>query len=116
VQNPTTARDVVAAVLLAAGEPVDVQLTAQTSSASMDVALALFGQCGSPGSEIACSSGYDAPQGGRIAKVRGRGVGDVSGPTALPAFVLSDQVTLALDHTQIQLMVIIHAQSTSTYR
>jgi hypothetical protein len=103
VQKPATARDVVAAIVLDPGEPVDVQLTAETSSGAIDVAVALFGQCGSPGSEISCSGGFDAPAGGRIAKVRGRSLGDLVDPTALPAFLFTDQgadVTLRLELLQ----------------
>lgn len=87
VSPAETARDVVAALLLDAGPPVDVQLTARTSSA--DVSVALFGQCGDPTSEITCSVGYPsaAAAGGRLAKLRARSIGDASDVLALPVIV-----------------------------
>jgi len=87
VAEPTLARDVVAAILLAPGPPVDVQLTARTANA--DLALALLGQCGFPASEIACSPGYDAPNGQRLAKLRGRLLGSEQQETALPAYLFA---------------------------
>lgn len=82
------AKDVVAAVTVPAGPPVDVQLTARTDMA--DVALALMGQCNQPASEIACSPGFDHPGGGRVAKVRGRSLGDANNALVLPAYVFTE--------------------------
>jgi hypothetical protein len=80
------ARDVVAAVTIPAGMPVDVQLTARTPEA--DVALALMGQCGQPNSEIGCSGGgFVHPGSGGVAKVRGRSLGDPGQPLVLPVYV-----------------------------
>ncbi len=81
--NPATARDVVAAVSLAAGPLVDVQLTARTNQ--VDLSMALMGQCGMAASEIACSAGFAHPEGGRVAKLRARSVGDLQKATVLPA-------------------------------
>jgi hypothetical protein len=80
--SPAVARDIVAALAVPAG-PTDVQLTAR---AQVDVALALFGQCGLPGSETACGKTYPHPEGGRVAKVRARGV---TGPLTVPAYVFT---------------------------
>jgi Putative metal-binding motif len=88
VTNMAAARDVVAAVVVPAGPPTDVQLTARTDS--VDVALALMGQCDQPATEIACSPGFDHPAGGRVAKVRGRSLGDMAMPLALPAYVFTE--------------------------
>jgi hypothetical protein len=88
VMSMAGARDVVAAVEIAAGPLVDVQLTAK--SEDTDVALALMGQCAQPASEIACSPGFDHPAGGRVAKVRGRGVGDLASAVALPVYLQTD--------------------------
>jgi hypothetical protein len=85
VESPPAARDVVAGLLLPEGPLVDVQLTARSDD--HDVAVALLGLCDQPASEIACSPGYDHPQGGRVAKVRGRSLGSVSEEVALPVYV-----------------------------
>jgi len=80
-----TSGDVVAAIVLPPGPPVDVEVTAR--SGAVDVAVALAGQCGNAASEIACGAPYPAPQGGKIAKLRGRGLGDPAQPTAVPVYV-----------------------------
>ncbi|MBM4374578.1 MAG: putative metal-binding motif-containing protein [Deltaproteobacteria bacterium] len=86
VENSPAARDVVAAVSVPTGLH-DVQLTVRTELA--DAAVALFGQCGPPGPEAACSRGFPHPQGGRVAKLRARSVGDAQ-KLVLPAIVSSD--------------------------
>lgn len=78
-------QDVVAAVVLPPGPPVDVEVTARVQA--VDVSVALAGQCNDPSSEIACGASYPAPLGGKIAKLRGRGLGDPSQPTAIPLYV-----------------------------
>ncbi|AUX47988.1 hypothetical protein SOCE26_095140 [Sorangium cellulosum] len=83
--RPMTTRDVVAAVILPPGPPVDVQVTARTESA--DVAVTLAGQCGDASTELACGGPFAAAGGGRIAKLRGRGLGDPARSTALPVYV-----------------------------
>jgi hypothetical protein len=88
VGNATLARDVVAAIQLAAGPPMDVQLTARTEQ--VDVALALAGLCGQPSSEITCSPGFEHPQLGRVAKVRGRSLGDTNMQLVFPAYVFTE--------------------------
>ena len=99
VENTASARDVIAALALAAGPPRDVQLTVRADTG--DVALALLGQCAQPATEIACSGGgFKHPDGGTVAKVRGRSVGDAVNPLALPVYVQSDSnvnVTLRYD-------------------
>ncbi|MDC0748346.1 putative metal-binding motif-containing protein [Polyangium mundeleinium] len=91
VNNQPAARDVVAAIVLPAGPPVDVEITARTNAA--DVAIALLGQCGDPSTEITCGTSFFHPQGGRFAKIRGRGLGDPAKTTALPLYVFADADT-----------------------
>lgn len=86
LQNPGAARDVVAAVGVPAGTH-DVQITARSEGA--DVTAALFGQCGQPGTELACSRGFAHPVSGRVAKLRARAVGGAK-PLVLPAIVAAD--------------------------
>ena len=88
VMNMASASDVVAALELAAGPLVDVQLTARPEGG--DVALSILGQCDEPGSEIACQNGFDHPDGGRVSKVRARSVGDAANTVLLPAYLFSD--------------------------
>lgn len=86
-----SARDVVAALSLAAGPLMDVQLTARADDG--DVAVSLLGQCDQPSSEIACSNGFDHPDEGRVAKARGRSLGDANMATLLPVYVFADAAT-----------------------
>ncbi len=88
VENAATTRDVVAALNLAAGPSMDVQLTVRSSLG--DVAVSLLGQCDQPATEIACQSGFDHPDGGRVAKTRGRSLGDLLNLLVLPAYAFSD--------------------------
>ncbi|UQA62437.1 putative metal-binding motif-containing protein [Polyangium aurulentum] len=95
VANVAGARDVVAALILPKGPPIDVEITARVASA--DVAVALLGQCGDPSSEIACSGSFYTAS-GRIAKVRGRGLGAPDESVALPVYVTTDAgVPVTLD-------------------
>lgn len=87
VANQAGARDIVAAIVLPAGPPVDVEITAKSSA---DVAIALLGQCGDPSTEIACSGSYFSLDGGRLAKIRARNIGDPVMSTALPLYVFTD--------------------------
>lgn len=87
VANQAGARDVVAAIVVPAGPPVDLQIAAKTNT---DVAIALLGQCGDPSTELACSSSYSSPKGGRFAKIRVRNVGDPAQPKAFPLYVFTD--------------------------
>ncbi|WP_437831298.1 MopE-related protein [Sorangium sp. So ce1153] len=88
LRRPASTHDVVAAVLLPPGPPVDVQVTARTEGT--DVAVTLAGQCGDAATELACG-GPHATQategGGKIAKLRARGLGDPDRATALPVYV-----------------------------
>lgn len=81
--NPS-ARDVVAAILLPAGPPVDVEVKAGTIG--YQVAVAIAGQCGDPATELACGGTFASPLGGTFAKVRARGIGSASAPTAFPVY------------------------------
>lgn len=83
--TPPALRDVVAAIVLPPGPPVDVEVTVRADTA--DVAVTLAGQCGDPASEIACGGPYPSPQSGKIAKLRGRGLGDPAQAVALPLYV-----------------------------
>jgi hypothetical protein len=78
-------RDVVAALVLPAGPPVDVEVTARAAGATTAVTLA--GQCGNAGTELACGGPYTSADGTVIAKLRGRGLGDPARSTALPLYV-----------------------------
>lgn len=79
--------DVVAALVLPPGPPIDVEITARTQY--QDVAVTLAGQCGDPATEIACGGPFSAPpqQGGKLAKLRGRSLGDPAVTTAFPVYV-----------------------------
>ncbi|MBW2457434.1 MAG: putative metal-binding motif-containing protein [Deltaproteobacteria bacterium] len=88
VTNPTLSRDVVAAALFGPGPLMDVQLTARTQL--VGVALALMGQCADAGSEITCSPPFLHPDGGRVAKVRGRSLGDGQNQTAVPVYLFTE--------------------------
>jgi Putative metal-binding motif len=83
--NQPTLRDVVAAILIPAGPPVDIEVTARTTAAEVSVTLA--GQCGDAATEIACGGPFISPQGGKIAKLRGRSLGSPDEPLALPLYV-----------------------------
>ncbi len=87
VANAANARDVIAAIVVPAGPPVDVEISAKTNA---DVAIALLGQCGDPATEIGCSGSYTSKDGGRFAKLRARNIGDPAKPTALPLYVFTD--------------------------
>jgi hypothetical protein len=61
------------------------------------VAVAIAGQCGDPATELACGGAFNAPQGGQVARVRGRALGSATQKTAYPVYVdtaPSSQVTL----------------------
>lgn len=87
VTNQAGARDVVAAIVIPPGPPIDLEISAKTNA---DVAIALLGQCGDPATEIACSASFYAQDAGRFAKVRARNIGDPVNPTALPLYVITD--------------------------
>ncbi len=84
--NAPSARDVVAALAVPAGT-YDVTLTARTESA--DVTVTLAGQCGQPGTEVACSKGYPHAKSGRFSKLRARALGSIN-PATMPAYVATD--------------------------
>ena len=59
VQNPPLARDVVAALELAAGAPRDIQITARSEAS--DVAASIHGQCAQAATEMAMLAGVRPP-------------------------------------------------------
>ncbi len=85
--NLPGATDVVAALVLPPGPKVNVEVTARTSYQT--VAVTLAGQCGDPATEIACGGPFAAPpvQGGMLAKLVGRGLGDPNAVAAYPIYV-----------------------------
>ena len=97
--NQPGAADVVAALLLPPGPPVDVELTLRTPYAPASFAIA--GQCGDPTSELACGVSYPGAQGGQLAKVRGRMLGSTTKMTALPIYVATSQASAITLDVQI---------------
>lgn len=92
--------DVVAALVLPAGSPVDVALTARTDGALVSVAIAA--QCGAPTSELACGASYVSAAGGQVSKTIARGVGgDVSKSIALPIYVATKPASAVTLDVQI---------------
>lgn len=69
--------DVVLAIRVPDGDPVDLDV-AVTVESGAEVVLAAFGACGTAASEIACSAGTPAARGSRAARLylRGRPPGD----------------------------------------
>jgi len=63
-----TTRDVVAALVVPAGGPADVDVVANVAGG--EVALAAVGQCGVAATETACSKGYALDKGGALARLR----------------------------------------------
>ncbi len=76
---------VVAGVLLPAGPPVDVEVTAHTNGVPVSVAIA--GQCGDPSTELACGASFESPEGGQVARARARAVGSTTQSSAYPIYV-----------------------------
>ncbi len=89
--NQAQMRDVVAALILPPGPPINVELSAKTNFA--DVSLALAGQCGDAASELACSPFFNTPSSGKIAKLIGRNLGDPAQSKAYPVYITSTQNT-----------------------
>jgi hypothetical protein len=88
VQQAAGASDAVAALVLPAGPPVDVELTVTTTIGHVSVAIS--GQCGEAATEIACGAPYVSVSNGGIARVRARGIGSASSATTLPIYVTTD--------------------------
>lgn len=78
-------RDVVAAIVLPAGPPVDVIVEAQSI---LDVSLGMAAQCGEAASELTCAGSFSGSQ-GRVSRIRARGLGSPGGETAYPLYVAS---------------------------
>ena len=74
-------RDAVAALIVPAGGPQDVDVVAQVSAGQL--ALASFGQCGAPATELGCSTSSPVPQSGQLARLRLRSLA----PGAYPLVV-----------------------------
>jgi len=93
--SPTGAvRDVVAAVIVPAGPAVDIVARARTTTVPVSVAIA--GQCGDAGTEIACGGPFPRPNGQQVARLRARAIGG-GAETAFPLYVtttLGAEVTL----------------------
>lgn len=83
--NGPATHDVVAAVLVPAGPPIDVEVTGRSQFG--DVAVTLVGQCGDAATEIACGGPFPSQQGGSLAKLRARGVGQPADIAVLPLYV-----------------------------
>jgi hypothetical protein len=80
-------RDVVAALVLPPGPPVDVEVTGRTQYQMIAVTLAAA--CGNPATDIACNPSFTAPptKSGQISKIIARGLGDPNKVTAYPIYV-----------------------------
>jgi hypothetical protein len=89
LQKSPNASDVVAALELPAGAPIDVEITATIQSGTVSVAIA--GQCGDPASEIACGAPFLGVNGGGVARFRARAIGSTAAATTFPVYVSSDQ-------------------------
>jgi hypothetical protein len=90
------AKDVVAAILLPAGPPVDVEVTAHTPGDTVSVTIA--GTCGDPATEIECGPSFPSAMGGQTSRVRGRALGSMTQATAYPVYVdTAGASTIALD-------------------
>ncbi len=85
VGQPSDKHDVVAAIIVPAGPPIDIVARAKANLPGVNLALA--GQCGDPSSELVCSASYPAPSGGAVARVHARGVGGGASETAFPLYV-----------------------------
>jgi hypothetical protein len=94
--NQPGAADVVAAVVIPAGPPVDLEVKAGTIG--YPVAVAVAGQCGDPATELACGASFSAAMGGTFAKARARGVGSATAQTVYPVYVATAPAAqIALD-------------------
>ncbi len=78
-------RDVVAAVIVPAGPPLDVVARAKTDSVPVSVAIAA--QCGDAASEIACGASFAKLGGGMVSRFRARSIGGGGDDTPFPLYV-----------------------------
>ncbi len=81
VDSSSGFHDVVAALIVPAGQAIDIDVRASVGTGSL--ALASAGQCGDPSSEIACAAGVAFEQNGAYARLRLRSVA----PGNYPLFV-----------------------------
>ena len=77
-------RDVVAALVVPPGGPVDIEVLAVSTSGNMALAAATL--CGDPASEIGCAESFPKPAGGEVARLRLREVP----PGTYPLYVFTD--------------------------
>lgn len=92
---PGAANDVVMAIVLPDGEPLDVRLAARTATAQVSTALAA--ECGNAATEIACGPTYATPSGDNVSKLRVR---SLAGGTTYPVYVttiLGDAVAVDVE-------------------
>ncbi|MBK6519273.1 MAG: hypothetical protein IPG04_35320 [Polyangiaceae bacterium] len=81
-------RDVVAAIILPAGPRTDVVARARTDAA--DVSTAIAGQCGDAATELACGGSFTRATGGKVSRLRARGLGDAAVESAYPLTLTTD--------------------------
>lgn len=91
VLSPSSARDIVLAITVPAGDPKDVVVRARTSQPPTDVAVALQGACGNAGSELSCGNVTNVGDSRTIAR-------SVAGGTTVYAIVTT-QAESAVDVT-----------------
>ena len=84
--GPPPPVDAVAAIVVPKGPPVDVSITARSQQVS-GISATLATECGNPNSVLTCGGPFPSLQGGQIAKLRARAVGDAAMDVALPLFV-----------------------------
>ena len=98
LQSMAGSRDVVVAVVLPAGAPMDVEVTATTTGTQ--VAVAIAGMCADPSTEVACGPPFAAAMGGEVARARGRALGGGVQSMAYPIYVATaagTQVEVAVE-------------------
>lgn len=81
----STWRDVVGALLIPAGPPVDVDIVASAPTGS--IALASAALCGDSSSELGCAESFSRASGGRVSRLRLRALA----PGNYPLYVFSDR-------------------------
>lgn len=92
VEDTSGFHDVVAAIVVPAGPPVDVDLRASVDAGQL--ALSASGQCGDPASEIACNLGTNLDTGGVYSRLLLRSLA----PGAYPVFLFgTSQSDVTLD-------------------
>jgi hypothetical protein len=85
---PSSLRDVVAAVTIPPGPPMDVVARARTQVPGVDLAIA--GQCGDPSTELACSPSFTHPTSGQVSRIHARGLGGGASAVPYPLYVTTN--------------------------